>query len=114
MTRQAELQELVIQEAAALDSIPVAIRMGRDPGSERMQRLNSALEELDGLLAGQTSLERRFAYALYALAYHVDTHVQSWIREGMVWRQDFLDDELPRLLMHVEYLLDGDMFVDEY
>ena len=113
MTREEELQQFVVRESTSLDSIPVEVRMGRDPGSDRMQRLNAALEELDGLLAGQTALDRRFAFALYALAYHVEQQVLSWAREGKKWREDFLDDELPRLLMHVEYLLDGDMFADE-
>ena len=59
MSRRSEVEELVIQEAAAEDGIVVEVRMGRDPGRERMKKLNSALEELEGLLQGERTMDRR-------------------------------------------------------
>jgi hypothetical protein len=113
MSRRAELEQFVIREAVSEDGIPVLIRMGTDPGRPRMKELNAALGELERLLEGERVLDRRFAYALYALAYYVSTNVDSWLREGREWPAEFVDEELDELLMHVESILDGGLFVEE-
>ena len=107
MSRRSELEELVIREAAAEDGIVIEVRMGRDPGRERMKKLTSALEELDQLLREEQTLDRRLAYSLYALSVYVDQNMNSWAEQGREWREEFVNDEVPTLVMYVEYLLEG-------
>lgn len=113
MSRRTELEQLVIHEATSIEGIPVLIRMGTDPGRERMKILNDALEELEDLLKGEETLDRRFAFSLFALAFYVDSNINSWIREGREWPPELVNEEAPRLIMQVEYVLEGDLFEDE-
>ena len=82
MSRQAELEALIFDESCAEDGIVIMIRMGQDPGRERVRRLNNALQELDELTRGQTVLDRRLAYALFGLAVYPDQETRSWTRAG--------------------------------
>jgi len=113
MSRQAELEELILYEGTAMDGIPVLIRMGQDPGRERMKRLNRALAELEEILRGQTTLDRRLAYAFWALATYVDQNIRSWAREGREWPPELMNEELIELLMKVEYLFEGGLTEEE-
>lgn len=113
VTRQAELEELIFHEGTAIDGIVVQVRMGQDPGPERMKRLNSALQELDEILRGQTTLDRRLAYAFWALGTYVNQNLHSWAREGRQWRPELMNEELYELLMHVEYLFEGGLTEEE-
>ena len=110
MSRRTELEELVIREAAAEDGIVIEVRMGRDPGRERMKKLNSALEELDELLREEQTLDRRLAYSLYALSVYVDQTMNSWAEQGKAWPEEFVNHEVPTLVMYVAYCLEGDAF----
>jgi hypothetical protein len=107
MSRQTDLEQLILHEAFAVDGILISIRMGQDPGRARMRRLNRALEELDGILRGQSTLDRRLAYACWALASHVDRNIRSWDREGREWPAELMNEELIGLLIHVENLFEG-------
>lgn len=113
MSRQTELEQLVIHESCALDGVVILLRMGQDPGRERMQRLNAALEELDGYLRGQTTLDRRRAYAFWSIAHYVDQEIQSWIRAGREWPAELTNEELIELQIRVENLFEGGLTDDE-
>lgn len=106
MTRQAELEELVFHEAWDLDGVRILIRMGQDPGRERMRKLIDALKELDEILSGQRTLDRRLAYAFWTIA-NVEQDLGSWAREGREWPPELTNEELIELLMSVEYLFEG-------
>lgn len=113
MSRQTALQELVLHEATSMDGIVVLIRMGQDPGRDRMQRLIGALKELDDILRGQTTLDRRLAYAFWALATYVEQNIHSWVREGRQWPPELANEELVDLLISVEYLFEGGLTEEE-
>ncbi|MCU0960620.1 MAG: hypothetical protein MUF48_11000 [Pirellulaceae bacterium] len=113
MSRQTELEELVFHEAFSMDGIAVMVRMGQDPGAERMASLISAMKELDEILRGQTVLDRRLAYAFWSLASSLDGNLHSWAREGRQWRPELIHEELYNLLLYVEYLFEGGLTKDE-
>ena len=113
MSRQSELEQLVIHESCALDGIVILIRIGQDPGRERMQRLNAALAELDEYLRGQITLDRRLAYAFWSLAHYVDQELQSWTRAGREWPAELTNEELMELQINVENLFEGGLTDDE-
>lgn len=113
MSRQAELEELIFYESCAEDGIVIAIRMGQDPGRERMRRLNSVLQELDEITRGQTTLDRRLAYALFGLAVYPDQETRSWTRAGREWPRELISRELIELAIHVEGIFEGGLTGEE-
>ena len=113
MSRQAELEALIFHESCAEDGIVIMIRMGQDPGRERMRRLNNALQELDELTRGQTVLDRRLAYALFGLAVYPDQETRSWTRAGREWPEDLVSREVIELGIHVENIFEGGLTDEE-
>jgi hypothetical protein len=113
MSRQTELEQLVINESCATDGIVILIRMGQDPGRERMKRLNAALKELDEFLQGQTTMDRRLAYAFWSLAHYVDQELRSWTRAGREWPAELTNEELIELLIYVDNLFEGGLTDEE-
>ena len=113
MSRQTDLEELVLREGTSLDGIVVLIRMGQDPGRDRMKRLIGALKELDEILRGQTMLDRRLAYAFWALASYTEQNIRSWTREGREWPPELANEELIDLFTGVEYLFEGGLTQEE-
>lgn len=107
MSRQTDLEELVLHEGTSMDGIVVLIRMGQDPGWDRMKRLIDALKELDEILRGQTTLDRRLSYAFWALAFYGQQDIGSWAREGRPWPPELANEELISLLTYVECLFEG-------
>jgi len=113
MSRQTDLEELVLREGTSLDGIVVLIRMGQDPGRDRMKRLIGALKELDKILRGRTTLDRRLAYAFWALATYVEQNIHSWAQEGRQWPPELASEELIDVLTYVEYLFEGGLTEEE-
>ena len=113
MSRQTDLEELVLHEATSMDGIVVLIRMGQDPGRDRMKRLIGALKELDEILRGQTVLDRRLAYAFWAIAFYTAQHVDSWVREGREWPPELANEEVIDVSTYVEYLFEGGLTQEE-
>ena len=107
MSRQTDLEELVLHEATSVDGVLVLIRMGQDPGRDRMKRLIDALKGLDEMLRGQTTLDRRLAHAFWALAFYAQQDIDSWTREGRQWPPELANEEMISLLTYVEYLFEG-------
>lgn len=113
LSRQAELEALIFHESCAVDGIAIMIRMGQDPGRERMRRLNSVLQELEELTRGQTTLDRRLAYALFGLAVYPDQETRSWARAGREWPLELVSEELIELVIHVERIFEGGLTGEE-
>lgn len=67
----------------------VMVRMGDDPGSQRMQRLLEAMNLTHKSLRGQQSIDRKLAGALWLLGDTLLTNYQSWAAQGRKWRDDF-------------------------
>lgn len=113
MSRQAELEALIFQESCTVDGIAIMIRMGQDPGRERLRRLNTVLQELEELTRGQTTLDRRLAYALFGLAVYPDQETRSWARAGREWPVELVSEELIELVIHVERIFEGGLTGEE-
>jgi len=88
-------------------SYVVSIRMGEDPGPERMATLLAALKILHDGLQGQTQIDRRLAYCLYCLATYIPANLKSWSKAGATWRDDLVGDEQLRLGLAVESIFEG-------
>ncbi len=108
MMKPHEAVQLILDEGLAPDGIVVRLRMGDDPGAERMARLIAALRTVFDDLAGAETLDRQLAYALFALACHGESPVESWGRQGRSWRSELVEMELPTLLLAVESVLSGE------
>lgn len=104
-----EARERILDEAFGPDGLIVALRMGEDPGPERMARTLEAIRVLFADLRGAGAIDRRLADALFGLAYYGDLQVESWRRQGRSWRTELVDREMPALAMAV-----ASVFADEW
>lgn len=104
-----EARERILDEAIGLDGLVVALRMGEDPGPERMARALEAIRVLFADLRGAVSIDRRLADALFGLAYHGERQIESWRRQGLAWRPELVDREMPALAMAA-----ASVFADEW
>lgn len=104
----AAARELIWFESCEVGGIVVSLRMGEDPGPERMQGVLHALRCVFEGLRGAVLIERRLAYALYALAVYSESQVESWAKQGRVWRDELLAEEIPNLIMAVESIFSGE------
>jgi hypothetical protein len=108
-----EARQLILNEGIGERGIVVLIRMGDDPGPERMQRLLDALRVQFTELGDSQTIDRQLAYALFGLANHVEANINSWITQGRKWPDRLVDRELPELLMAVESIFCGEWMGDE-
>jgi hypothetical protein len=99
-----EAKDLIISEAAA---ITIMARMGDDPGAERMAQLIEALKILFDSLEGRTQIERSLAHSLFNLALYVPQNIDSWARNGRVWRKEFIEKEQFELISAIESIFEG-------
>jgi hypothetical protein len=110
--RPREAKQIILDEARSEDSIVVELRMGRDPGKERMGRLIEAIKVLFDRIEGQDKILRDVAAALYVLGTEVPAQIESWSRNGPTWRADLVDRELVNLLYAVESMFEGEWLGD--
>ena len=107
MTLQ-EAVEIILSESHACGAdLPGAIRRGEDPGRERMTRLIAALGTVFDSMAGHTEISRPLAAALFTLGSDVPLMVSSWATKGHVWRREFMEQEVYRLLTGVQSIFEG-------
>jgi len=85
--------------------------MGEDPGPERMGRLLEASKVIFNELQGATTIDRRLAGALHALAVFSDQKISSRARQGREWRRNLVDTEVPALSTSVLSIFE-DAWVD--
>jgi len=102
-----EARDLLLAESLAVDGVLIALRMGDDPGPERMGRLIAALRVIFDQLQGATVIDRELAYALHGFAVYPDMHVSSWARQGRKWRPGLVENELPALGFAIESIFAG-------
>ena len=88
-----EARSLILFEGRTSSFEPQAlflrVRMGDDPGSQRMERLQEAVEVMCKSLKGQTTLDRELAGAMWVLGTSVIESYDSWQRNGNNWRGAF-------------------------
>jgi hypothetical protein len=106
--RARQAKQIILDDATSEGGIVVALRMGRDPGAERMRRLLEAMQVLFDRIDGQDKIRREVAAALYVLGTEIPAQIESWSRNGAVWREDLVRHEMPRLLLAVESLFEGE------
>ena len=59
-------------EAFADDGLVTRVRMGEEPGAERMAALLEALQQVFADREGKTRISRELAYDLFSLSFHVE------------------------------------------
>ena len=74
-----------------------------------MKAITDAVRVVFDALKGQTVIDRRLAYALFAIAYYTDTQITDWMAKGRSFREDLFDPEVLQLVMAVE-----SVFCDEW
>ncbi len=100
MTEQSAI-DLILREATDIDGILVAVRMGNDPGRERVAALMDALETLYTHRRGQAGLERHLAYALFGIAFRLQGLLQSET-PSRSWSPELIGVEQFRIGLAVE------------
>ena len=103
-----QARQLILDEGSSTEGVVVLIRMGIDPGKDRMDQLLEALQLVFVDLSDQLEIDRELAYALFGLANHVEANINSWISQGKKWPDRLVDRELPELLMAVESIFCGE------
>ena len=107
-----DARALVLQESTGEAGAVVTLRIGKDPGAERMGRLLAALEVLFEDLRGKPTLDRQLAAALHQLALQIESQASSWEVRGRTWREELIDEEIPNLALAVESLFEDDWLGD--
>jgi hypothetical protein len=103
-----EARDLILAEGLGETGMVVALRMGEDPGPERMAGLLDAVALVSADAGVAQTVSRRLAYALFSLAHHGAGQVESWAAAGRSWREELLEQEIPALLLAVEWFFSGD------
>jgi hypothetical protein len=108
MTEQGA-QELILFEGGSGEdkALFVAVRMGDDPGPERMRRLLTALQIVGDALKGQDLINRELAAALWVLGSTVVSNYEAGERNGIRWREGFFE-EIVELMNEVEGIFIGE------
>ena len=107
-----DARRLVLTEGMGPDGMVVAIRTGNLPSSERVEQLLVALESLYHGLHGQDSISRDLANALHGLTFHIQGEIHAMLCRGTAIRAGFIDDELVRLFLLAESILEDEWMLD--
>jgi hypothetical protein len=110
-----EARDLIVREGLppadlADDSVYVMLRMGDDPGPERMRGLLGAMGAVFLALRDHREIDRRLAAALWILGETATSHIASWAFEAGTssWRKGF-QDEVAQLQTVIQSI-----FLDEW
>lgn len=96
----------VIFEGADSDGMVVEVRAGNNPGRERVNELFQALKTVEMNLRGDYVLDRKLAFALYGLTFHMSASLEGW--EKCEWIDDYV-----RILNVIESIFEGDSYDEE-
>ena len=77
-----EACDLVLREGLEEQGLCVIVRMGQDPGRERVAKLVRAIRVIYDQLRDEQQVSRPLAYALFAIAFTVQGHVQGGQRRA--------------------------------
>jgi len=97
-----EAVRFVVDEGLGEQGIVVMVRMGDDPGPQRMAKLIEAVQILFRELRNRSQLDRKLVYALFGLAIYVPTNLDPWCRTGRSWRKELVEQEQCQLLESIE------------
>lgn len=101
-------RDRILSEAFQEDGVVTDLRMGDDPGPERMQRIIHDLREVFDGLNGAAAIDRELAHALFVLAVQIEAQLTSWAMQGLVWRDALFTEEYPAILLAVESIFAGE------
>ncbi len=111
--RLSQAKTLILHEGRGEDGVVNTLRLGRDPGPARMGELIGAIRVLFRHMQGQGRINRDVAAALFALGTEVPAQVESWGRNGGVWRADLVQRESVLLRLAVESVFEGEWLADD-
>ncbi|HEY1068099.1 MAG TPA: hypothetical protein VGE52_18390 [Pirellulales bacterium] len=103
-----QAKELIWYEACESGGVVLTLRMGDDPGVERMRKLLLALKIVFDDLHEATAIDRPLAYALHALAVYPESQASAWSRQGRTWRTHLIADEIPAVALAAESIFAGE------
>lgn len=109
----AEATTLILHEGLEMDGIAVLVHAGDDPGRDRVRTLIAALRVAYEGLRGRSQVDRRLAYALFALSFGVQGTLAGEHR-SREWSEELLTQEQYQLGMAVEGIFADAWQVDGY
>ena len=101
-----EAKEHIISEGTSSNSIAVTVRMGDDPGKDRIKGI---IEAIDVLIENEdlgSPIDRNIAYSLFVIAHETEVQSASWQTDKQ-WRNGGFCDDLIELQGKVEEYLMG-------
>ena len=102
-------RRLILKEGMSGDAVYLDVRMGRDPGADRMSHLLGAIEALvNGHRCGP-QLDRTLTFALWAISLHTPAQAQAWQNANGPWRDGAFDNEINEFSMKAEEYLFRDV-----
>ena len=101
-----EAIERVIFEGIDSDGMVVSVRAGSDPGRNRVNELFRALRIVEMNLRGDPVLDRKLAFALNGLTFHMSANVEHW--QNCEWIDDYV-----RILNVIDSIFEGVAYDEE-
>ncbi|MFO0938335.1 MAG: hypothetical protein U0798_17655 [Gemmataceae bacterium] len=101
-----EARPLLLAEGLSENSIPVAVRMGDDPGELRLDQVLKALAVVIEHSREIKYLDRVLMMALWAIAYHGEFQSESWQKNGR-WRNGRFSEQIAEFALSVEKYISG-------
>jgi len=97
-------KELILKEGTSVEGIYVSVRMGNDPGHERMMRLVQAIDVLIANEDLSAPIDRAIAYSMSVILHETEVQSTSWQKERQ-WREGgFFEDMIELQDKAFEYL----------
>ena len=107
-----DARELVLKEGLGEEGIVAAVRMGNIPSSDRMSPLLASLEVVYRDLHGRGVIDRELANALHGLTFHIQGDINGMLDRGIAVSDRFISDELTRMFLMVESILEDKWMLD--
>jgi hypothetical protein len=101
-----EARQLILSEGLTIRGIDVCVRMGDDPGEERLSRVAEAIDVLSAATRHESAIDRELMLALWGIAYHGETQSQSWQERGL-WRDGQFGEQMAEIAEKVEEFIAG-------
>ena len=105
-------RKLLLAEGLGIDGIVVTVRMGRDPGEERLRRVRDAIDVVSEHTKDDERLDRELTLAMWCIGYGGETQSLSWQKEE-AWRDGEFLAQIWEINEKVELYLLGSMDVPD-
>jgi hypothetical protein len=102
-----EARQLLLREGLSDDGIAVCVRMGQDPGEQRLSHIAAALDVMAATTRSESHLDRKLMLALWAIAYHGELQAESWQQKER-WRDGQFNPQLAGIGLQVEEFIAGE------